>query len=126
MDFCDQYIHYAMQTHRSFQELGDPQCQKSHNAAMKELHRLEYEVLFLSPDKGARLIADLLKHHEERVRISAAAYCLKAEIYPIRSRLVLFCLSKSPTATSYIRAEAAQCIKFCRPYKTVSQSFFER
>ena len=115
-DLHTRYIHFASQTYRSFDDLENPNLRQSHNEAMRELHKMETADLFVSPDKGAALISSLLKHEDERVRISAAAYCLKARIFQIRSRLTLLRLSKNRTLSGYIRTEAAQCMKYCKPY----------
>ena len=111
-----QYVRYATQTYRTFEDLENPHFRKAHNDAMMELHNLEVNELFVTADKDATLVSKLLKHEDERVRMSAAAYCLKARILRIRAYFILFRLSRSRTVSGYIRAEAAQCIKYCKPY----------
>ena len=116
MDLYTRYIHYASQTYRTFDDLENSDLRQSHNKAMMELHKMEARILYASPDKGAALISSLLTHEDERVRLNVAAYCLKACIFQIRSRLVLFRLSKNRIVSGYIRTEAAQSMKYCKPY----------
>ena len=116
-DSYTQYVRYATQTYRTFDDQENPHLRQSHNQAMMGLHKLELNELFVTADKGAALVSRLLKHEDERVRMSAAAYCIKAGIFPVCSRLVLLRLSKSRTVSGYIRTEAAQCLRYCKPYQ---------
>lgn len=98
-------------------ELLDAKLRRQQNKAATEIHKLKME-LFARPDKGAPVILHLLQSEDPRVRISAGAYCLQAQIHENLGKRTLMQIADDPALDRYLRFHASMCIEYCWPYKT--------
>lgn len=97
-------------------ELLDAKLRRRQNKAATEIHKLKME-LFARPDKGAPVILQLLQSEDPRVRISAGAYCLQAQIHEKLGKRALKQIAADPALDPYLRFHASMCIEYCAPYQ---------
>ena len=119
MDDAERFIGYVLKTCSTLQELADRSARDRHNRAMRSLYRLQRDKMYAAPDRSADAAWQLMAHPEARVRLSAAAYCLKAEVHQEQARACLQQLHQDgPTAL--IRLNAEMCAMCCVPFSRQS------
>lgn len=117
-DYYKKFLEICMRSCTDFGELVDKKTRERHNRAMTSCHKLQLE-LFKLEDKGSSVVLKLLEHEDERVQLSAGAYCIHAQIH------VPFAIEKMKhiEATSkycMMRVVARMTIECCEPWdKTV-------
>ena len=74
-----------------------------------------YHIMFKCEDRCEALAMELLHHEEEKVRLGAGAYCLKAGIHKELAIQVLTCLQHTST-DKMLTVSAACTIAFCKPF----------
>lgn len=95
-------------------EYADKKRLREHNRAVTALEEL-YHAMFECDDHCEALAMELLQHGEEKVRLGAGAYCLKAGIHNELAITVLTHLQK--TSTDKMLTVSAGCtIAFCEPF----------
>ncbi len=115
-DYYALYVKHNAKTMRSLDDLADPKLRRKHNKAMSELHKLNME-MFVMPNKGVHIVTRLLRHEDPRVRISAGAYCISAQVMVDEGKHVLKKISADPSLDRMYRFDAENCIEYCKPYK---------
>lgn len=98
----------------SHEEYADKNRRRQHNRAMTILEDL-YHTMFAHEDHCEGLAMELLHHEEEKVRLGAGAYCMKAGIHTEQAIQVLTLLKEIST-DKMLRVSAACTIAFCEPF----------
>ncbi len=78
-DYYDLFVTYSMSL-CSQEEYSNKQRIREHNASMKKLLCLQAE-MDKEIEKHLDMLIRLLVHNNEKVRINAAEYCLKKNVY---------------------------------------------
>ena len=115
MEYAEQFIGYALKTCSTMQELTDRRAREKHNRAMRSLHMLQREQMYTAPDRCADTALQLMAHPDARVRLSAAAYCLQAEVHQEQALVCLQQLQQHGP-TPMIRTNAEMCVMGCVPF----------
>ena len=116
-DYVTLYHKLEERTLCTLDDLSDPKLRRRNNKAMTEIHKLNME-LFARADKGAPIILQLLQSENPRVRITAGAYCLQAQIHEDLGKKVLKQIAADSSLDKLLQWNARDCIKYCRPYQT--------
>ena len=95
-------------------EYADKIRVRQHNRAMTVLEEL-YHTMFEHEDHCEALAMELLHHEDEKVRLGAGAYCLKAGIHNDLALQVLTHLQNTST-DKMLSASAACTIMFCKSF----------
>ena len=88
--YKDRYIFYCADLNNGYTKKDV----KKHNAAMKELAKLFYE-LKDEPDKS--FLLDLMQHNDDQTKLLVAAHCLGLNKYVEEAKAVLSVISKNKT-----------------------------
>lgn len=110
-------VKYALATSLSFQDMANPVLRRKADKAAAEVRKLKKELL-ASSDKGQEIIQRLLQHEEPRVRLTAGAYCIMAEILIDEGRSVLDQIAADKAVSPELQFEAQSCLKYCKPYSS--------
>lgn len=95
-DYFKLYIEYCNKL--CFEnDYNDKKKLKAHNASMEKLEILHREMLRFD---CSEIMLELLRYDDERVRLNAAAFCIKNEIHPSLSRKVLLHISEKSSDAS--------------------------
>ena len=116
-DYVALYHKLEERTLCTLDDLSDPKLRRRNNKAMTEIHKLNME-LFARADKGVPIILQLLQSENPRVRITAGAYCLQAQIHEDLGKKVLKQIAADSSLDKLLQWNARDCIKYCRPYQT--------
>ena len=114
-DIYEYFISCCMQRCYSFEELVDKKIRRRHNVAMDRIAMIEKEI-YAQPDHGSSIIENLLDSEDERVRLSAGAYCIKAQILMEKSTETLKYIAES-SKSRYMRVSAMGAMAYCKPWE---------
>lgn len=81
---------------------------------MTKLHRLEL-AMSKEADRCAPTLLRLLNHEDVRVKINAASYCIKAQMY-IEVGIETLTQIEQESKSHYYRMCASNCKKYCKPF----------
>lgn len=84
-NYYDRFVQLSLQLCLK-EDYADKQKLKAHDKAMTQLDKLQRE---MAKTDCSRVILALLEHPEERVRMGAAAFCIKIRIYIEKATAVL-------------------------------------
>ena len=113
-DHYERFAELAVRCACSWDDLVDKKLHRRHNDAMTRWHELT-KVMYATEDRGAQIALRLLSHESERVRLSAGAYCLLAEVHEKEGRQILVQI-RDHSDSGYLRLEAANCLIYCKPF----------
>lgn len=114
-DHYTAFVKYSQKLAKTFEDLEDKRLRQIHNRAMTGQHKLKLE-MYAEPDRCGDVALALLSHEDENVRISAAAYCIQADIHTRDGRAVLKNISRNGS-DRYIRFSAEQCLQYCKAFQ---------
>ena len=115
-DYYKKFVSCCLRECTDFNELTDIIKRVRHNRAVAANHKLQLE-LFKLEDKGGPVVLQLLEHKDDRVRLSAAVYCLYAQIHVPLAKEILSEIEKY-TQHPMLVFNATIALNDCKPWKT--------
>lgn len=113
-DSYGRFVELALRCASSWDDLVDKKLHRRHNYAMSRLYELE-KAMYETDDRGAGIALRLLSHESERVRLSAGAYCILAEVHVEEGRQMLAHIY-AHSNSGFLRLSASNCLDYCKPF----------